>query len=241
MASDRKDPIGSEFDRYAHRYNAAVEDAIAFSGLGLDFFTWVKATDLLHTVQERLAGGPRLAAVDLGCGVGNYHPILSKAFGSLAAIDISRDCVAEAARNNPNVAYQTYDGGPLPYADRTFDVAFAICVLHHVPPGGWPSFVAEAMRVLRPGGLFAVYEHNPLNPLTRYVVGRCPFDADAVLLWPRQVRRLFESAGFSGVRSRTILSVPPRGRLLGKLDQMLGGLPFGAQYVVTGQRPPDTP
>jgi len=37
----------------------------------------------------------------------------------------------------------------------------------------------EAYRVLKPGGLVAIYEHNPWNPLRRRVMASLRFDADA--------------------------------------------------------------
>ena len=51
------------------------------------------------------------------------------------------------------------------------------------------GFVADMVRVTRPGGLVCVIEHNPLNPLTRLAVNRCPFDADAVLLRSGQLAK----------------------------------------------------
>ena len=52
-----------------------------------------------------------------------------------------------------------------------------------------PAFVAELARVVRPGGLVVVFEHNPLNPLTRLVVSRVTFD-DGVRLLRSGERRL---------------------------------------------------
>jgi hypothetical protein len=40
----------------------------------------------------------------------------------------------------------------------------------------------EIQRVLRPGGVFSLIEHNPLNPVTRLIVSRTPVDGNAKLL-----------------------------------------------------------
>ena len=61
----------------------------------------------------------------------------------------------------------------MPVPDASVDVVFAICVVHHVPPAHWGAFAAEMARVLRPGGVAAIFEHNPLNPVTRRVVSNC--------------------------------------------------------------------
>jgi hypothetical protein len=108
--------------------------------------------------------------------------------------------------------------------------------MHHVPPPQWESFVAEAHRVVVPGGLMLVFEHNPFNPLTQYVVRSCDLDKDAVLLRPAKLRRMFTAAGFTDAYTRTIISVPPAGRFLTNLDSLLGNLPFGAQYYLSATK-----
>jgi hypothetical protein len=55
--------------------------------------------------------------------------------------------------------------------------------------------IAEMARVTRPGGMVAIIEHNPLNPVTRHIVSRCPFDRDAVLLRCGTGARLLAGAG----------------------------------------------
>ena len=95
------------------------------------------------------------------------------------------------------MSYDVYDGATLPYSDGCFDLAFAICVVHHVPPRLWNVFASEMRRVLKPAGLALVFEHNPRNPLTMRVVNSCPFDADAVLLRNETAEALLSTAGFS--------------------------------------------
>ena len=68
--------------------------------------------------------------------------------------------------------------------------------MHHVPPPQWTRFVAEMFRVIRTGGLALVFEHNPYNPATQYIVKTCDIDKDAVLLRPGKLRGMFVDAGF---------------------------------------------
>ena len=63
--------------------------------------------------------------------------------------------------------------------------------------------------MLRPGGLVAIYEHNPLNPVTMRVVNTCPFDEHAVLLRKRETRDLVAAEGFTAIEARTMMTVPP--------------------------------
>ncbi len=80
---------------------------------------------------------------------------------------MSAACIQTARERNASVDYSVYDGQRLPYDDASFDFAYTICVMHHVPPAQWPAFAAEMRRVVKPGGMAAVFEHIPYNPLTR--------------------------------------------------------------------------
>jgi hypothetical protein len=92
-------------------------------------------------------------------------------------------------------------------------------------------------RVLRPGGLALIVEHNPLNPITRLVVSRCAFDEDAVLLRIGESEQLLRTARLEPVERRYILIVPSDSGPAQRLERAFGGLPFGAQYFVAAKRP----
>ena len=226
--------IAEEFDRYKESYDDAVNSAISFSGQKVESFTRAKAGDLLRTVTSRFDSPRGLSLLDVGCGIGNYHPLLAPVVGSVSGVDVSGACIAKAQERNPGVSYSVYDGDQLPYPDRQFDVTFCICVLHHVPPDRWPRFVGEMRRVTRGGGLIVIYEHNPKNPLTRKVVRDCEFDRDAVLLTMAQTRDLITAAGCSDVVTSSILTLPPMGGFVERLDGLFAKLPLGSQYRAVG-------
>jgi ubiquinone/menaquinone biosynthesis C-methylase UbiE len=223
-------PAVSEFDAYADNYDQAVNQSLAFLGVKVDYFTRVKAAYLLDLLRRHFGAAGSIDVLDVGCGIGNYHRLLTGQVGSISGTDVSAECLALAAQRNPSARYSHYDGQRLPYEDGRFDAVFTICVLHHVPPAQRPGFAAEMKRVLKPGGMAVVFEHNPLNPLTRRVVSNCPFDADAVLLGQKEARRLLAGAGLADAESRAILSIPSLGRVSRQLDRMLGHLSLGAQY-----------
>ena len=79
-----------------------------------------------------------------------------------------------------------------------------------------------------------VFEHNPYNPVTRRIVNNCPYDADAVLLKPAELRGLFDSAGMKVHSKEYCLFIPPRFAALAGLEKYLGWLPLGGQYWVSG-------
>jgi 2-polyprenyl-3-methyl-5-hydroxy-6-metoxy-1,4-benzoquinol methylase len=224
------------FDAYRTTYRETVEASVGFSGLGYDFFLRSKARLLSAVMAELLEPGVSPRLLDVGCGVGALHPLLAPHCGELHGTDVSVPCIEEARRCNPEARYSAYDGVRLPYADGQFDVALAVCVLHHVPPSDRTTFVAEMARIVRPGGLTCVIEHNPLNPLTRLSVMRCPFDADAVLLPRREAETLMSGAGLSVVRSRYFVLLPSLAPWALSLERRMAQAPLGAQYLTLGRR-----
>jgi SAM-dependent methyltransferase len=223
------------FDAYADTYREEVERATAFARRDLSFFTAAKAEVLLELTRHHLGDPAGLRALDVGCGTGDTDSLLD-AFGELHGVDTSRELVRRARARNPGRTYTHYDGQKLPYAEASFDLVFAICVVHHVPPRQWRRFAAELDRVVRPGGLVAIVEHNPLNPLTRLVVARCRFDVDACLLGRGRAQELLRQAGLTPVSDRYILFLPWRGPGVRALQRRLARVPLGAQYVVAGRR-----
>jgi SAM-dependent methyltransferase len=164
-------------------------------------------------------------------GVTDRHLVGS--FAKVVGVDIFDGVLERAAVANPGADYRLYDGHRLPLDDGSLDVAFAICVVHHVPPAQWHEFASEMARVLRPGGIAAIFEHNPLNPLTRRVVSTCVFDEDAVLLRRRRSAGLLRAAGLAPCEDRYIALLPFGGRAATSIERALGRFPLGAQYYVS--------
>lgn len=233
-----------EFDQHKETYRSDIDKAVSFSGQSHDFFTRVKAEYLVELLQgfKTARGAPDagpLDVLDIGCGHGHIHPYLvqSAVQMKLSAIDVAATVIEEARLMNPAVNYRSYEGERLPYDDANFDAAYTIAVMHHVPPAQWPAFLQEMRRVVRPGGLIAIFEHNPINPLTQWIVRTCPIDDNAVLLGSRRLSKLVSQTHFVDVESRYILFTPLDGPRYRALDKMIGWLPLGAQYYVAARVP----
>jgi SAM-dependent methyltransferase len=222
------------FDSYDKSYGAVIQSSIDFSGLPHSFFMIAKADILRDLIASRLDNSHKAAALDVGCGIGTFHPFMRGIFRRLCGADVSAASVAEARRANPDVEYETYDGKVLPYGDATFDLATAICVMHHVPPENWLGLLGEIRRVVRPGGLVCVIEHNPYNPLTRLAVARCEFDRDAVLLRAAQTRRLMAGVGLRDAETQYFVLLPWATPLMRRIEYGFRRVPLGAQYVTCG-------
>jgi SAM-dependent methyltransferase len=56
----------------------------------------------------------------------------------------------------PRLTLETADGTALGYADESFDVAYSVSVIEHIPDSGDSKAMSELARVLRPGGLLVL-------------------------------------------------------------------------------------
>ena len=222
------------FDKYDKSFGAVVQSSIDFSGLPHSFFTAAKVDALRELLATRLHGTHDPHMLDVGCGVGEFHPLVRGMFGRICGADVSAASIAQARIRNPEVQYEAYGGETLPYDSAAFDLSIAICVLHHVLPAQRVGFLREMRRVVRPGGLVSLIEHNPLNPLTRLAVARCEFDRDAVLLHAARTRALMADAGLDDARSHYFLLLPSAAPLARRVEHGLCRIPLGAQYIASG-------
>ena len=224
-----------EFDRYSQSYSEDIDKVIGVFGKKHDFFIKAKADIILPALTALDEDVSRLKVLDVGCGVGLVHPYLKGALGALHGAEVSSESLEVARRNNPGVAYDIYNGHVLPYADASFDAAYAIGVMHHVPSAQWLAFLREMRRVVRPGGLVLQIEHNPLNPATQWVVRNAPMDENAELLTPWRLRRLMKEAGLARIWTNYVLFTPFAGKAFRLLDRLLKRVPLGTQYAMGGR------
>jgi len=63
------------FDSYRSNYRDVVQSSIDFSGLPHSFFMRAKA-DLLRELIARRLGPEKPATLEVGCGIGSFHPLL---------------------------------------------------------------------------------------------------------------------------------------------------------------------
>ncbi|MFC0007987.1 methyltransferase domain-containing protein [Micromonospora siamensis] len=95
---------------------------------------------------------PGALLVDLGCGAGLLAPHLAGRGYRHVGVDLTRSALAQAAAHGVRVV--NGDATAVPLADGCADVVAAGELLEHVPD--WRLVVAEAARLLRPGGLLVL-------------------------------------------------------------------------------------
>ena len=147
---------------------------------------------------RRAVGGPGRRVLDLGCRYG----ALTRHFApgnEVVGLDVDREALAEASKLGIETVWADAEE-PLPFGDESFDVVVAAELLEHLRDPA--SVVAEAARVLRPGGTFAGSVPNGyrLKNRLRFLAGRPPEGnpTHLHLFRPDDVRGLL--AGFDNVR-----------------------------------------
>lgn len=225
-----------DFDRYVSNYSDQVAGAVRLPACGDDFFLAAKGIQLLELLNAHFGGTSKLRILDVGCGIGLMERQLAGAASLLVGVDVATEAVCYARQAVPRASFAGCDGLRLPFTDCAFDVAVAVCLFHHVEPERQPALARELARVVRPGGIVATFEHNPWNPATRIVVSRCELDQDATLLSAPAVAALLRGAGLEHPQQRYLFFFPWPGRLWRAIENYLGWLPLGAQYMASAIR-----
>ncbi len=227
MALDHASEV-KKFDHYAQSYEQAHAESIRLSGEAPEYFAQHKLDCLL-----RLGVSPSHSVLDYGCGTGGLTRLLGGKFSRVAGYDPSARSL-EVARERAAAATFYASDAEIPAA--SFDVGVLSGVLHHVAPLERLALVTAAVAKLKPGGRLFVFEHNPYNPLTIKAVRACPFDDDAILLKPSEIRGLFRQALLAPVRQDYVLFFPGPLRRLRPLESLLRACPLGAQTLTVGVR-----
>lgn len=95
-----------------------------------------------------------IQVLDVGSGTGVVTAAASRRSALPTGVDFSSAMLAEARRAYPRLRFDQGDAEALPYPDRSFDAVVSNFGIHHLPGPG--KGIAEALRVLRPGGRVAV-------------------------------------------------------------------------------------
>jgi ubiquinone/menaquinone biosynthesis C-methylase UbiE len=165
-----------------------------------EFHTGGREATIALAAQMAIAPGSSL--LDIGCGIGGPSRFFAEAYGCcVMGIDLTEDYVrtAEALARRVGLAgrvsYRQASALALPFEPGTFDGAYMMHVGMNVEDK--PALFAEARRLLKPGGVFAIYDvmrtgegelsfpvHWAASPKTSFVQR------------PAEYRLALEAAGF---------------------------------------------
>lgn len=227
----------AEFDRFADAYYEQHRENVAVTGESPEYFAEYKIRQLREIATRERVEVSRIC--DFGSGIGNSIPFFRKYFpeAALTSSDVSERSLTLGRQRYPgNGNYVLIGDSRIPCEADSFDVAFSACVFHHIPHEEHVAWMQELHRVTRRGGLIAIFEHNPLNPLTLHAVNTCPFDENAKLIFARRLAKRLSEAGWVSPRIQYNLFFPRGLARLRPLEASLGWLPFGAQYVAFARK-----
>ncbi len=200
-----------------------------------------------RTLARRFArasgGRTALRVLDIGCGTGRSRQIYAPQASRYVGLDLSREALRLAAARHDTSGWLQADAERLPFPDRAFDVAALSSVLHHVPD--MQAVLAEARRVVAPGGLVFAFDPNLLHPamlLFRHP-GSPLYNPEGVSpherpLMPGVLRSAFERAGLNDVDQRCQSNIPYREvapRLLNAVLPLYNALDVAWEYSGAGR------
>jgi SAM-dependent methyltransferase len=195
-------------------------------------FTWQTRNPVLAPREAELArrvlvrAGERL--LEIGCGEGANLHHLREAGAVRFGVDYSRAKTA-FARRATDAHTVTADATRLPFGDGSFDAALIRDVLHHI--GDVDGVLAEARRVLKPGGRLTLLEPNRASPFILAQAALIPAERGVLRSTPAALESKLVGAGYR-VTARAHEQPFPIERVLLHPSY---GLPWLAQHPIVGR------
>jgi SAM-dependent methyltransferase len=225
-----------DFDCYADSYDRALAEGLAISGEGKEYFAEGRVNWLAARLRQ-MGSAPSLV-IDYGCGTGSTAPLLLEMLHAEKVVGL------DTSKRSLEVAQRAYESERIQFSliheyelSGTADLIYCNGVFHHIPPRERGSALQFLHRALRPGGFFSLWENNPWNPGTQYIMARLPFDRDAVKLSSIESRRLIRAEGLSVLRTDFVFFFPRFLKILRPIEKFASRIPLGAQYQILSQRP----
>jgi SAM-dependent methyltransferase len=143
---------------------------------------------------------PGADVLELGSGPGLTTDVLRERTARLTAVELDPRLAAslQERMKNTNVEVVETDATAMPFLDGSFSAVLSFTMLHHVPSATLQDqLLAEAGRVLRPGGVFAGTDTAPGVLLRLAHIGDTKVPVD-----PATLSHRLETAGFDELKAK---------------------------------------
>lgn len=220
-----------DFDKFTDNYNQLLNDGTNFFSPSEEYFAQYK----VNIVKKKNTFEAK-SILEYGCGIGRNISFLANAFpgSTIHGSDISEASLDVARKINPEVYFFNENNESI--KDNQYELIFVAGVFHHIPLEIRASAVINLCRRLKTNGNIYIFEHNPFNPVTRRIVDKCPYDADAILLKPAELKTLLQEGGLKVIDQSYCLFIPPKLNFLLPIEDYLQWLPLGGQYWTHARR-----
>ena len=215
-------------------YTRNIDQAYGVLG-SYDYFQELKASVLLNTMKQLTPKGESLKIRDLGAGTGTLLSALP-AVHFRVGVEPETELISQMpAGQGPCVVNAS--GLALPFEDACFDLVYMACVLHHVQNKELAPMLKECARIIRSGGMLAIFEHNAYNlPVVVFLKAFVKIDRDAHFLTARLVARLVRQAELRPLRPIYMCFFPRFLRIFLWLEKYMFWLPLGGQYCLISRK-----
>jgi SAM-dependent methyltransferase len=230
-AADETKP---EFDKSARDYETFFKPWLKIAGASREHFARSRLNWLSYLLHEQEIAARRV--MDFGCGTGMSLSLLADILDAeqVIGLDTSEESLAVARESVGSRSVQL--ATPAKYLpQQDLDLVFCNGVFHHIPVAERSAAVDYVYRCLRPGGMFAMWENNPWNPIQSFGMKHAEIDNNAIPLPPPESRRLVASE-FSVIRTDYLFFFPRYFGWLHPLEKWLIKVPLGAQYQVLARK-----
>lgn len=214
---------------------------------GLDEFH-IGGHEATSGLVARLGLAPGMAVLDIGSGTGGPARHMARAHGvRVSGIDLTPEYVAVAqlltrrAGLEGSVDFKVGSAEALPYADASFDAATLMHVGMNLPDKA--AVFAEVARVLRPGGVFAIYDVMRVGEgELRFPLPWASGPETSFVRQPEEYREALGAAGFAIAeeRDRRDFALDVFRRLRARQSQASGPPALGLHLALGAEAPAKT-
>lgn len=230
----QKPKIKAEFDQFSKNYRKIVDENLWISGESSEYFAEYKVRMLCQWFPEKI--NQNLKILDFGCGDGLMTEYIRRYFmySKIYGADVSAESIKLAKEDFAGIDFSVIGGSTLDFESESFDLAVAAGVFHHIKEADQRAWVDEVFRVLKSGGIFVIFELNPLNLGTLYIFKNHPLEKNAKMLFPWRVKKLLSN--FADRAMKFYCFFPNWMKFLRPIERFIAWLPLSALYAGIGKK-----